>query len=575
MSCAFIGGADDACRIGCRIVTANGAEVPWDAVLAAARERRSAFICDGRMFRLPEAVGRWLRGASKVLRRNVADGSSGFLLAFRDVAFFNSLAGEVAGARIPELFRDRAVLPPAPPRFAFAGELRPYQKEGVEFMQFLGDRGFGALLADEMGLGKTVQLLALIASRFGAGDDPALVVCPASLVTNWEREARRFIPDMRVGVIGASGRREMDKLLDGNELVIISYAAARMNAAKLGKRRFSFLVLDEAQHIKNPGSENAKSCKNLTSARRIVLSGTPLENSPEDLWSIMDFLQPGMLGTLAEFRRTYCGANAEVPELKQELAARVAPFIKRRTKTRVTPDLPRRSELTLYCELAPEQRALYERTLEEGRAMLRDRAAERNGAAIFEVLLRLRQICCHPALLPGGAGRGIPSAKTELLAELLHENIDSAHKLLVFSQFTSLLQLLKPGLDASGIAYEYLDGATRDRQKHVDNFNCNESVPLFLLSLKAGGTGLNLTGADTVIIYDPWWNPAAEAQAADRTHRIGQTRPVTILKLVVKDSIEEKILLLQERKRRLFDAVIADPAAGGGLTIEELRLLLG
>ena len=207
--------------------------------------------------------------------------------------------------------------------------------------------------------------------------------------------------------------------------------------------------------------------------------------------------------------------------------------------------------------------------------MLRDSAAEKNGAAIFEILLRLRQICCHPELLPDGAGRGIPSAKTELLSELLHENIDSAHKLLLFSQFTSLLQILRNGLDASGIPYEYLDGSTRDRQKRVDNFNRNGNIPLFLLSLKAGGTGLNLTGADTVIIYDPWWNPAVEAQAADRTHRIGQTRPVTILKLVVKDSIEEKILLLQERKRRLFDAVIADPTAGGGLTLEELKLLLG
>lgn len=574
IACTFLGAADDDCRIGCRL-TAGGHEIGWDAALAAARNGKRAFFSGGRLFGVPDAAGRWLRGASKVLRRNVADREGGFLLAFRDVAFFNALAADVPGARVPELFRDRAAPVVSSPRFAFKGELRPYQKEGVEFMQFLGDRGFGALLADEMGLGKTVQLLALIASRFGDGDGPALVVCPASLVTNWEREARRFIPGMRVGTIGVSGRREMDKLLDDSELVILSYAAARLNVDKLKKRRFSFLVLDEAQHIKNPGSGNAKSCKNLTSARRIVLSGTPLENSPEDLWSIMDFLQPGMLGSLAEFRRTYCGSAAEDPELKRELAARIAPFIKRRTKTCVTPDLPKRSELTLYCELAPEQRALYEHTLEEGRAMLRGRAAEKNGAAIFEVLLRLRQICCHPELLPDGAGRNIPSAKTELLAELLHENIDSAHKLLLFSQFTSLLQILRNELDASGIPYEYLDGATRDRQKRVDNFNSDDGIPLFLLSLKAGGTGLNLTGADTVIIYDPWWNPAVEAQAADRTHRIGQTRPVTILKLVVKDSIEEKILLLQEQKRRLFDAVIADPSAGGGLTLEELRMLLG
>ena len=201
------------------------------------------------------------------------------------------------------------------------------------------------------------------------------------------------------------------------------------------------------------------------------------------------------------------------------------------------------------------------------------RGFDRNGAAIFEVLLRLRQICCSPRLLPGGVGDHVPSAKGELLTELLHENIDSGHKMLLFSQFTSMLQLLTPELDAAGIVYEYLDGSTRDRQKRVDRFNRDDSVRLFLLSLKAGGTGLNLTAADTVIIYDPWWNPAVESQAADRTHRIGQTKPVNILKLVVKDTIEEKVQLLQEHKRRLFDDVVADPAATGGFTLEELAML--
>ena len=572
VSCKFSGRTDDGCLLSCRLAS-GGVEVPWETAVSVAQAGRRAFFSTGALSALPAATGRWLRGVSKVLHRN-PDEESGFHLAFRDVSFFNTLSGAVPGALVPELFRDRAALPVSPPRCKFRGELRPYQKEGVEFMRFLGDRGFGALLADEMGLGKTVQLLALLASRYGSNDDPALVVCPASLVTNWEREIGRFIPEMRVGSLAGPGRREIVKLLDENDVVVLSYAAARMHNDKLRKRRFSFLVLDEAQHIKNPGSGNAKSCKNLSARRRIVLSGTPLENSPEDLWSIMDFLQPGMLGTLAEFRRTYCGTAAADPELKQELAARTAPFIKRRTKACVAPDLPSRSELTLYCELAPGQRELYERTLAEGRNLLRGSSAEKNGAAIFEVLLRLRQICCHPELLPDGIGSGVSSAKTELLTELLHENLDSSHKLLLFSQFTSLLHILKGQLDNSGIPYEYLDGSTRDRQKHVDNFNKNRDIPLFLLSLKAGGTGLNLTGADTVIIYDPWWNPAVEAQAADRTHRIGQTRPVTILKLVVKDSIEEKILLLQEQKRRLFDAVIADPAAGG-LTLEELRLLLG
>lgn len=571
--CSHLGADTEHHQLACR-VTDGKTELDWETALAAAHAGRSAFMTDRGIFALDKEEARWLRGASRVLHPGAAAGC--FALALRDVAYFNSLSAEIPGARIPELYRDPAVkLPPVEPGFAFSGTLRTYQREGVEFLQFLTDRGFGALLADEMGLGKTVQLLAFLASRFRRGDAPALVVCPASLVTNWEREVERFIPGMRVGILRGSGRRELEGLLGACDIVILSYASARLNAEALKKHRLSFLILDEAQHIKNPGSGNARSCKNLNAERRIVLSGTPLENSPEDLWSIMDFLLPGMLGNLAEFRRAYCGAAAANPELKSELAARTAPFIKRRTKLRVATDLPPRSELTLYCELPPKQRALYDRTLEEGRRMLDGTDAGRNGAAIFEVLLRLRQICCHPALLPGGECADIPSAKTELLMELLDENLDSSHKMLLFSQFTSLLQLLVPDLEKSGIPYEYLDGATRDRQKHVDRFNRDDSIPLFLLSLKAGGTGLNLTAADTVIIYDPWWNPAVEAQAADRTHRIGQTRPVNILKLVVKDSIEEKILSLQERKRRLFDAVIDEPASGGGLTLEELRLLLG
>ena len=249
----------------------------------------------------------------------------------------------------------------------------------------------------------------------------------------------------------------------------------------------------------------------------------------------------------------------------------MAPFIKRRTKSEVAADLPEKSERTLYCDPEPDQLKLYRNVLASGGETI----ASGTSAEIFSLLLRLRQICCHPALLPDRAGAGIGSGKTDLLFELLDETLDSGHKVLLFSQFTSMLQLLVPMLEKRGIPFEYLDGATRDRQDRVDRFNRDPEVPLFLLSLKAGGTGLNLTAADTVILYDPWWNPAVELQAADRTHRIGQTRPVNILKLVVKDSIEEKILLLQERKRRLFDAVVADPAASGGFTMEELRMLLG
>ena len=272
-----------------------------------------------------------------------------------------------------------------------------------------------------------------------------------------------------------------------------------------------------------------------------------------------------MLGTFPAFRRRYAGI-ADDPELQHDLTCRTAPFIKRRTKREVAADLPQKSERVIYCDPAPDQLRLYREILASGR----ETVARGGSAEIFALLLRLRQVCCHPALLPDGAGAGIGSGKTELLFELLDETLDSGHKVLLFSQFTSMLRLFIPQLEARGIPFEYLDGATRERQARVDRFNGDPDVPLFLLSLKAGGTGLNLTAADTVILYDPWWNPAAELQAADRTHRIGQTRPVSSLKLVMRGSVEEKVLALQERKRRLFDALVGDPAASG-LSLAELR----
>ena len=406
---------------------------------------------------------------------------------------------------------------------------------------------------------------------------PALIVCPASLTENWAREAGRFVPEFKVAVpVDGTERNALWKTLPEYDLLILSYAAARLSGDKLKHYSFSFVVLDEAQHIKNPGSSNAKNCKSIDAAHRIVLTGTPLENSPEDLWSIFDFLQPGMLGSLPAFRRYYSNIKSDL-QLQRDLAARIAPFVKRRTKAMVATDLPPKLERTVYCTMEPEQRALYNAVLEEGRKQLRKLSKEdsRGNATVFTTLLRLRQICCHPALLPEGEGKGVPSAKMELLLELLHEHFDSNHKVLMFSQFTSLLALAIPQLEKEEIPFEYLDGSTRNRQQRVDHFNSDPAIPLFLLSLKAGGTGLNLTSADTVIIYDPWWNPAVELQAADRTHRIGQTRPVSSLKLVVRDSIEEKILALQEKKQEIFDSVIDSPeAAANALSIEELRFLL-
>ncbi|MHB9139483.1 MAG: DEAD/DEAH box helicase [Victivallaceae bacterium] len=458
----------------------------------------------------------------------------------------------------------------------FEGVLRKYQEEGIEWMRQLTDSGFNVILADEMGLGKTIQTLALLASRLNEDSDPVLIICPASLVENWQRESNKFVPGFKTVGLSGTGRQEIWDKYSNYDLIIISYATARRDAEIIQNLKFSYLILDEAQHIKNPTTVNAKNCKAIKSTHRLVLTGTPLENSPDDLWSIFDYLHPGLLGSFTNFKRYYNGINTS-KELLDDLAARVAPFIKRRTKDIVCKELPPKIEQVLYCEMENGQRSLYDSVLEFGRSQCDELIKSGKKNSNFEILttlLRLRQICCHPSLLPDLHGQDIHSAKSELMKELVLQNIDSGHKMLLFSQFTSLLALIRPWLEEEGINYEYLDGSTKNRQQHVDNFNNNSNITVFLLSLKAGGTGLNLTSADTVIIYDPWWNPAVELQAADRTHRIGQTRPVSSIKLVVKDSIEEKILTMQGKKQEIFDNLIENPATySDKLTIEELRFL--
>ncbi len=546
----------------------DGEIVSWDKLFEAAVNRNDYLLHHRKIYRISAPLGKFMR-ASSALLRNIDSVGCTFELPRGNWQFFCKLAGEIPGALPAGLLLD-------PPEnsvenlnetFRFDGKLRNYQREGVSFMQYLTDRNFNPLLADEMGLGKTVQLLALLSSRMSKNGPPSLIVCPASLIVNWAREASRFVPGFR---IAAPTGAEREKILAENnfDLLILSYTAAKLCHNTLKKLHFKFLVLDEAQHIKNPGSTNARNCKSIHAAHRVVLTGTPLENTPEDLWSVMDFLQPGLLGSLPSFRRRYANI-ANDTELQEEFTGRISPFIKRRTKQEVASDLPEKHESIIFCQMNPDQREIYNRLLEENRETLKSGGS----AELFALLLRLRQCCCHPGLLPENAA-GLPSGKTELLMELLQQNIDSGHKVLLFSQFTSMLKLLIPQLQAANIPFEYLDGSTRDRQERVDRFNNDPEIPLFLLSLKAGGTGLNLTSADTVIIYDPWWNPAVELQAADRTHRIGQTRTVSTIKLVMKDSVEEKVLMLQQKKRELFHALVENPAASGGLSLAELRALM-
>jgi len=461
----------------------------------------------------------------------------------------------------------------------FRGQLREYQKTGVAWLDGMSKRGCNLILADEMGLGKTVQMLACLAvspqKRL-----PALVVCPTTLVGNWAGEIKRFLPRFRTLIVNGPNRGSLWEKAATREIVITSYALVRRDIDKICSAPWATLILDEAQHIKNPLSLNARTCKSIPAANKFILTGTPLENSAEDLWSMFDFLHPGLLGSLSSFRDKFSeiAGNAE---LKRELTRRIAPFMLRRRKADVCLELPPKQEQLLYCEMEAPQRKLYQEL--EARAAEQYRqfsGLEPDDHAVTRIhllasIMRMRQACCDPALLPDGAGRGIPSAKLELLNELLLETLDSGHKVLIFSQFTSMLAIIRDSLTEQQIEFEYLDGSTHDRAERIDHFNTDPAVRVFLLSLKAGGVGVNLTSADTVIIFDPWWNPAVEDQAADRTHRIGQTHSVNIIRLVVHDSIEERILALHERKRTLFNDLVEESTeALSSLNIDDLKFLL-
>jgi superfamily II DNA or RNA helicase len=463
--------------------------------------------------------------------------------------------------------------------------LRPYQKEGVAWLHFLRANNFGGILADEMGLGKTVQALAFLRwikeRRGAAAAGPSLVICPASLVFNWEAEAKKFTPSLRVLALHGTERHALFPELARRDLIITSYTLLRRDAAHYQGLEFDTIVLDEAQHIKNRQTQNAQAVKGLRAGHRIVLTGTPLENSVLDLWSLFDFLMPGYLGAAADFRQRY-----EAPIVRDRsaaaqarLARRLRPFILRRRKRDVAADLPEKIEQVSYCELTEEQRGLYQQMLDAGRRQILDtvktQGLARSRLVVLTTLLRLRQICCDPRLLKTD-GPAIPSGKVEMFTELLEEILDGGHRVLVFSQFTSMLALLREALQSGGISFCYLDGATKDRAAVVGQFQGDASIPVFLISLKAGGVGLNLTGADTVIHFDPWWNPAVEAQATDRTHRIGQERVVTSYKLITRGTVEEKILALQNRKRSLTQSLLeSEEQFTETLTWEEIQQLLG
>ena len=485
--------------------------------------------------------------------------------------------------RVDEIFeRTRARLRafeglhPAPQPPGFAGRLREYQKEGLGWMAFLRDYEFGGCLADDMGVGKTAQVLAVLELRRTEGAGPSLVVAPKSLMFNWRAEAARFTPQLRV--LEHTGMARDTALIGQHDLVLTTYGTLLRDVPQLAGVEFDYVVLDEAQAIKNASTSTAKAVRLLRGRHRLALSGTPVENHLGELWSLFEFLNPGMLGESKVLKLGGGLSRNPGPEARQLLAQALRPFILRRTKQQVARELPEKTEQTIFCDLEAAQRSQYDELLRHYRGTLLQRV-ERDGLGrskmhVLEALLRLRQAACHPGLIDPRRAHE-PSAKVDVLLDQLQELQEEGHKALVFSQFTSLLAIVRSRLDRAGIRYEYLDGATRDRQERVAAFQSDEDCRLFLISLKAGGLGLNLTAAEYVFLLDPWWNPAVEAQAIDRAHRIGQTRPVFAYRLIARETVEEKVLELQKTKRDLADAILGeDNSLIRDLKREDLELLL-
>jgi SNF2 family DNA or RNA helicase len=494
---------------------------------------------------------------------------------------FLHLRGEAGGDATPrKLSTERA---PAAPPAGLQATLRPYQLEGLDWLQRLREHRVGGILADDMGLGKTLQAIAHVVTEKENGrlTSPALVVAPKSLCGNWKRELERFAPSLRVVVVEGAARRRRWAEVAHADVVVTTYPVIARDIDTAEEHEFHVLLLDEAQTIKNSRSFVHRACRRLRARHRLCLTGTPLENHLGELFTLFDFLMPGLLGDAASFRARFRTpieqGNGE--QQLEILRGKLGPFILRRTKEAVATELPPKTEMVRPVELSGRQRDLYESIRVAAHAEVR-RAIRKKGfsgstIAILDALMKLRQVCCDPRLVRFEAARDVAeSAKYDLCMELVHQELAQHCRILLFSQFTSMLALISQGLRERGIRHVALTGETQNRQALVDAFERGE-VDVFLISLKAGGVGLNLTSADTVIHYDPWWNPAAQTQATDRAYRIGQTRPVFVHNLIVAGSVEERMLRLQQRKRSLADAILGrSTGSGADLSWAEVESLL-
>jgi superfamily II DNA or RNA helicase len=548
---------------------------------------------DGRILKLPaERIGRLLAVIDDLIEAAGRRAGDALVLDAAEAPAVLDLEDLVTtrwqdGAAIAEhvaRFRGAAAIPEVPVPAGFTASLRPYQQQGVNWLQYLRANGLGGFLADDMGLGKTAQTIAHIVIEEAAGrlDRPALVVVPTSLVANWSAELARFAPHLAVVVLHGADRHERRCDLAGVHVVITTYTVLARDIEAMVRLPWHIVVLDEAQAIKSPTAKVTHAACRLEAHQRLCLSGTPIENNLGELWSQFAFLMPGLLGHRKTFTRRFRTPIERDGDgvRRRQLAVRIRPFILRRTKAAVATELPPKHTILHRVTLAPEQRELYETIRATLHAKVTQEIAARSlgqsHVVVLDALLKLRQVCCDPRLvkLPSARLTGV-SSKLDTLLEMVGEMIAEGRRILLFSQFTSMLDLMKPPLAAAGIRFVELRGDTRDRAAPVASFEAGE-VPLFLISLKAGGRGLNLTAADTVIHYDPWWNPAVEEQASDRAHRIGQTKSVFVYKLIAADTVEERILELQERKAALARiAFTEDGAPLPAMDAEDIDFLFG
>ena len=564
-------------------VSFEGQEVPFPALLAAA-ERGAKFVTlpDGSRGLLPKDwASRW-----KLLEVGQAEDGKvrfskeqGWVLSalLERQASLDAVEVDEPFADLRSLLSEASSPVPMEEPEAFVGELRPYQREGLGWLKQLSDLGLGGCLADDMGLGKTVQILAYLLHRIRRSEDrrPSLVIAPRSVIFNWRAEAKRFAPDL--GVVDYTGANRLEALdsAESPDILLTTYGTLRRDQAELAQIDFDLVVLDEAQAIKNAASQTAAAARGLKARQRLALSGTPVENHLGELGSLLEFLNPGTLeGTRLGQRLRAKGRSARLDDESRDILVRaVRPFLLRRTKDEVLDDLPPKTEQVLECTLDGKQRQDYDEIRQHYRSSFAA-AGSRGGVEVLKALLRLRQTSCHPGLIdPTRLGES--SAKLDVLLPLVEELVDQGHKALIFSQFTGFLGIVRAALDARGLRYSYLDGSTRKREAEVNAFQEDPEVPLFLVSLKAGGTGLNLTAADYVFLLDPWWNPAVEAQAIDRAHRIGREHPVHVYRMIASETIEDRVLELQEKKRDLSSLVLGGAASSlSDLDSDDLQFLL-